>query len=115
MHLNMCTGQSPRHGAIETPVIWNKKTPQFNSDCSGAHYVWLRVPEGLHTKTDRLNDLQLQRCVEFDTQKCTDDYQKSVRCHGFFEKLSDNSRFKASRMGERKTRARAYERKINKF
>jgi hypothetical protein len=85
MHLNMCAGQRPRHGTLETPVISNKKTSQCNSGCSGAHDVWLRVPEGVHTKTDRLNDLQLQSYVEFDTQKCTGDYQMSVLRHVCYE------------------------------
>jgi len=79
------TGKRPKHGTLETPVISKKKTLQCNSDCSGGHNVWLRVPEGVLTKTDRLNDLHLQSYVDFDTQKCTGDCQKLVRCHGLYE------------------------------
>jgi len=85
MHLNMYSGQRTRQGTVETSVISNKKTSQCNSDCSGSHDVWLRVPKGVHTKRDRLNGLQLQSYIEFDTEKCTGEYQKSVGCHGFYE------------------------------
>ena len=45
--------------------------------------------------------------VEFDTQKCTGNYQKSFRCHGCYENTLSLLAFNATLMGERKTLTRA--------
>ena len=115
MHLKyVCWTKAKARGTRDTGYL-NKKTPRCNSDCSGAHDVWLRVPEGVHTKTDRLNDLQLQSDVEFDTHKCTGDYRTWFVATISTKTLSASCRFNTSLMGERKIRNRAYESKINTF
>jgi len=57
----------------DTDYLEQEDVPVHN-DCSRVHEICLSFAEGVHTKTDRRNDIQLQSYVEFDSQRFSGDY-----------------------------------------